>query len=280
VEARAYRAGEKRDPPLRIPAGPVRKWSVGHLSERSRGLPHASKRDPQAPEGGEAPRNLQGQRLGRKGRDTQARIVAAAERVLADPDAAFTLSAVAREAELRITSLYLYFADLSELLGAALDPIMASSEASYVAHLREAWPDEALGARCLQFVEAYVAFWREHSRALHLRNSFADAGDGRMWRYRLAGAGVLSRLLVRQMEGDPEAVSGPAYFTASVLIIGLERMATTSTDVRFAELTAEARPAWGGAPDPQALVAGLIRAEARIFELAIAHARAEARRRA
>jgi AcrR family transcriptional regulator len=240
---------------------------------RERGLQGASKGRTES----EALHNLQGQRLGRKGRDTRARILAAAQSALSQPETPFTLSAVAREAELRITSLYLYFADLPELLGAVLDPIMASAETSYVGHLREPWPDAALGERCLEFVEAYVGFWRAHSRALHLRNSFADAGDRRMWRYRLEGAGVLSRLLVRQMEGDPEAASGPAYSTASVLVIGLERMATTSTDARFAELTAEARPDRSGAPDPQTLVASLIRAEARIFELAVAAARAEAR---
>lgn len=221
--------------------------------------------------------NLLGQRLGRKGRDTRARILSATERVLADPATAFTLSAVAREAELRITSLYLYFADLSELLGAVLEPVMASAEESYVAELRQVWPDASLGEHCLRFVEAYYAFWQRHTRVLHLRNSYADNGDWRMWRYRLAGSRPLASPLLEQMESDPQSFSSPASFVVSALLIGIERMATTATDVRFPDLAGYADPARPVAVDPQAQVAGLIKAEAKIFELAIAHGRAEAR---
>ena len=61
--------------------------------------------------------NLNGQRLGRKGRDTRDRIIAAATELLAEPgNAAFTLSAVARKAGLGMTSLYVYFKDLGELV--------------------------------------------------------------------------------------------------------------------------------------------------------------------
>jgi AcrR family transcriptional regulator len=226
---------------------------------------------------GELSHNLLGQRLGRKGRDTRARILAAAERLLAQPDEAFTLSAVAREAGLRITSLYLYFADLSELLGAALDPVMASAEEVYVAQLREHWPDESLGARCLKFVEAYYGFWQRHSRVLHLRNSFADAGDRLMWRYRLRGASPLTELLVRQMESDPKALGTPAHYTAQALLIAIERMATTTTDARMSDYAAEADPERKSSLGSKAQAEGMIRAEAQLFELAIAHNRAGAR---
>ena len=64
--------------------------------------------------------NLLGQRLGRKGRDTRERILAATQRLLDGPiDAPISLSAVAREASLGMTTLYLYFSDLTELLLAA-----------------------------------------------------------------------------------------------------------------------------------------------------------------
>jgi AcrR family transcriptional regulator len=67
--------------------------------------------------------NLVGQRLGKKGRDTRERILAATDRLLAGPpDTAISLSAVAREASLAMTTLYIYFNDLTELLLAVLDP--------------------------------------------------------------------------------------------------------------------------------------------------------------
>ena len=97
--------------------------------------------------------NLLGQRLGRKGRDTRERILAATERLLAGPpDTAISLSGVAREASLAMTTLYLYFGDLTELLVAVLEPIMASAEDAFVAHLRRRWPDEQLGEHCLRFL--------------------------------------------------------------------------------------------------------------------------------
>jgi AcrR family transcriptional regulator len=226
--------------------------------------------------GGALSYNLLGQKLGRKGRDTRARILAAAERVLERPGEAFTLSAVAREAGLRITSLYLYFADLSELLAALLDPVMESAEEAYVAQLREPWPDAELGPRCLSFVEAYYAFWMRHTRVLHLRNTFADGGDRLMWRYRLQGAGVVTALLIRQMGADPAADGMPAYFTAQALMIAIERMATTATDPRFRDIAAVAGQHRRPVVEPGAQTTGLIQAEAQIFELAIAHNRAAA----
>lgn len=229
---------------------------------------------------GELSHNLLGQRLGRKGRDTRARILAATCRVLARPDEAFTLSAVAREAGLRITSLYLYFADLSELLGAVLDPVMETAEEAYVAQLREPWPDADLPARCLKFVEAYYAFWLQHTRVLHLRNSFADGGDRLMWRYRLRGASDLAALLVVQMEGDPQIPGTPAYFMAQALMIAIERMATTGTDVRLSDMAVEDDPRRRGGVGSKEQAQGLIRAEATLFELAIARGRAAARSQA
>src|SRR6201995_3065199 len=81
--------------------------------------------------------NLLGQRLGKKGRDTRERILAATERLLAGPpDAPITLSAVAREASLGMTSLYLYFNDLTELLLAQLSATMSLAREAYGDHLR------------------------------------------------------------------------------------------------------------------------------------------------
>jgi AcrR family transcriptional regulator len=211
--------------------------------------------------------NLQGQRLGRKGRDTRERILAAAEKLLADPPGtAVTLSAVAREASLAMTTLYLYFSDLTELLIAVMERIMGSAETSYIGLLRGRWPDEALSERCLEFVSSFHAFWAQHARLLHLRNNIADEHDERMLKARVQFSREMIELFVGQMDGDCTLVDAPVFAMGSVLLTGIERLITVTTDVNFPNLPAE-----------PARVRSLLAAEARLLELAIVDGRATAR---
>jgi AcrR family transcriptional regulator len=222
-----------------------------------------------APGSAELSHNLVGQRLGRKGRDTRERILAAAAKLLAAPDApTITLTAVAREAGLGMTSLYLYFRDLSELLAAVLDPIMDSVEEAYLHRVREPWPDDVLGERCRSFVAAYYGFWTQHTRVLHLRNAFSDNGDERMLRMRHRGTTPLLQLLVQQMGADPGDPDSEAYHMATVLLTGLERMATVVTDPRFPHLAAVEGPPKSD-PAASAQAEGVKAMSARVLELAI-----------
>ena len=207
--------------------------------------------------------NLNGQRLGRKGRDTRDRIVAAAAELIAEsPQSPVTLSAVARRASLGMTSLYLYFSDLSELVLAVLEPIMASAEDAYVAHLREHWPDAMLRDHCVTFVRDYHSFWRQHSRILHLRNSRADAYDPKMVQHRISAALPLIELLTAQMNGNPADTESPAYGMATALFIGLDRLIAIRTDTDPRRLNFEPN------------LSNRLLAEARLLELGIADARA------
>lgn len=177
-------------------------------------------------------RNLNGQKLGRKGKDTRARILAAAAEIVAEGnEQAITLSAVARRASLGMTSLYLYFNDLTELLIAVLEPVRETAEADYIVKLRKRWPDEELAAHCRSFVEAHHAYWSRHSRLLHLRNSMADAHDRRMMEHRIASAMPVIQLLAGQMDARPdEEPRSPVYAMASLLMTSMERAATVWTD--------------------------------------------------
>jgi len=214
--------------------------------------------------------NLLGQRLGRKGRDTRERIIAATEKLLAEPAGApISLSAVAREASLGMTTLYLYFSDLPELLLAVLAPTMATAEESYIAHLREDWADEDLEAHCLRFIEAYHDFWAQHSRILHLRNTYADNGDERMRLARIGMSKGILDLFVAQMEGDPAEVKSSVYYMATVLLTGIERMITIATDEKFRSMFQQ---------DPGPHIRNLLRAEAHLFELALRDGRIQSRR--
>lgn len=210
--------------------------------------------------------NLLGQRLGRKGRDTRERILAATQRLLDGPvDAPISLSAVAREASLAMTTLYLYFSDLTELLLAALQPIMASAEEAFAADLRTRWPDEALAEHCLTFVEAFHAFWAKHARILHLRNAYADANDARMREHRIASSQPLIELLSRQMDHDPAKPRFLTYSMATVLMTGLERLVTVTTDESYSNLMEE---------NASPYVRNLLRSEARLLELGLRDTRA------
>lgn len=180
--------------------------------------------------------NLNGQRLGRKGRDTRERILAACTELLADPEEALTMSAVARRASLGMTSLYNYFADLTELLLAVLEPVMATAEESYLGILREHWPEAELGARSRSFMDAYHAFWSRHSRLLHLRNTMADSNDHRLMIQRVLSTQPLIALFVAQMGGDADDMQSPLRGLATVLMTGIERTVTVATDTGLTSL--------------------------------------------
>jgi AcrR family transcriptional regulator len=175
--------------------------------------------------------NLNGQKLGRKGRDTRQRIITATEELLSEmPLEQVSLSAVARKVPLRMSSLYLYFADLTELLLAVLEPVMAKAEESFLAQMRERWPDESLYDHCLKFLQAYHAFWDRNSPILHLRNQLADRKDIRMMHARVRAAQPVIGLIVEQMDHGDEPPGTAAYGMASVLYTGIERVVTIATD--------------------------------------------------
>lgn len=184
--------------------------------------------------------NLAGQKLGRKGRGTRDRILAAAAELLAADDGVpISLSAVARRAGLGMTSLYNYFTDLTELLLAVLEPVMASAESAFIGMLRERWPDDGLGEHCSSFVLAYYNFWSRHARLLHLRNSMADSRDRRMMVHRVTSTVPLIKLVVHQMDGDQDDPASPMMPIATVLMTGIERTVTVVTDVNLTGLFGE-----------------------------------------
>lgn len=173
--------------------------------------------------------NLNGQKLGRKGRITRERILAAAIELIDAPNEPVTLSSVARRASLGMTSLYNYFTDLTELLLAVLEPVMATSETAYLHVLRGRWPDDALFDCCYRFVRAYYGFWLRHSRLLHMRNALSDQRDERMLAHRIESTRPIISLLVRQMGLDAQ-VDGEDTSMATMVMIGIERSITIATD--------------------------------------------------
>jgi AcrR family transcriptional regulator len=205
--------------------------------------------------------NLNGQKLGRKGQETRERILEATRELLAEgPDTVISLSAVARQTPLGMTSLYNYFADLTELLLCVLDPVLADAETRYIAQMREPWPDDRLYDHCLALVTGFHRFWEKHARLLHLRDAMAAQGDRRMMQQRVNLSMQIIALLVRQMRHDPDDVHGPAIGMATALYAGLERVVVLSTDAQFAARIE--RPF-----EPR--IAYLLEAEAHLFEYGV-----------
>lgn len=217
--------------------------------------------------------NQVGQKLGRKGQETRERILTSMLSLLAERDGPpVTLTSVAKEAKVRLTNLYLYFPDMGELLLAALVRVMDTAEEAYLEQLRQRWPDATLYDSCLTFLQAHYDFWSRHGRILHMRNALADANDLRVLRYRHYATRPLIDLLVAQMSGEQDGGQNGerrAEHVATVLLTGLERVATVVTNPNFrlfAEHNDEAIC--------KAHVRALLEAEAEVISLAIAHRRA------
>lgn len=182
--------------------------------------------------------NLNGQKLGRKGRITRERILRATLELLEGPEEEpVTLSAVARKASLGMTSLYNYFDDLTELLIAVLEPVMATAQETYQAIAREYWPDDQLAEKCQEFVDAYHSFWFRYSRLLHLRNTMSDRGDERMMKYRMESTTPILQMLVRQMGEGEMRIGSAATSMVTMLFTGMERSITLVTDRQLSKLT-------------------------------------------
>lgn len=210
--------------------------------------------------------NLNGQRLGRKGRDTRTRIIATARGLLdtGNPEA-ITLSAVARSAGIGMSSLYLYFADLPELLIAVLEPVNAEAEATHIEALLKRWPDAELRQCCLEFIAQFYRFWQRNARVLHLRNSLASHGEKRMAYHRIASASPIVTLIVRQMDHDALELGTSAAAMATVLYAGIERIVMIATDF---ETEVRVNGSLVGNIEPY------LEAEARLLEFGIREQRA------
>jgi AcrR family transcriptional regulator len=183
--------------------------------------------------------NLNGQRLGRKGRETRERIVRAAIEVLGEEgEEPFTLSAVARQASLGMSSLYNYFTDLSELMVAVLEPVTASARETWLAELAHHWPDAEVAERCEKFWQSYAAFWSRNAPVLHQRNRMSDAGDERMLSCRVQASQPLTDGIAMQlMAVETGTPTDEERAMAGVLVTMMERSVTVQSQPNYRKYT-------------------------------------------
>ena len=178
--------------------------------------------------------NLQGQKLGRKGRITRERILAVARELIEEPGSGdFSISAVARRADLRVSSIYNYFPDLTDLFVTVMEPVIRESQVGYLSIIESYWPDDELEQKCDEFVGAFHSFWERNVRYLHLRNTLAQQHNPRVLSQRINAARSVVGLLKVQM-GAPDVNDGEiTQDMASVLYAGMERVVTIVTDEKL-----------------------------------------------
>ncbi len=224
---------------------------------------------PQRPKRGteqRAVQNLNGQRLGRKGLVTRARIVEAARSLIDEShDLQISLKAVAAKASLGMTSVYNYFGDLTDVILALLDEAMLDAEEAYLAEIRQRWDEDHLSDQCRKFVFAFYEFWSKNANLYHLRNLYADNRYPKMIAHRIPVAEELIGLIVFQMDGIGLGRGDQNNSMASAIFMGLERATTVLTNPQMLRTVVE-----NIRPDRQ----GLLEAEAELFEFAIRTKRA------
>lgn len=215
-------------------------------------------------------RNLQGQKLGRKGQITRAKIIAGAQKLIAESaDPNISMSAVAREVGIGMTSLYNYFPNLSELVLALLELAMEDADEAYLDHLSVRWSDETLAEDCRKFVTDFTDFWAKNANLFHVRNYLADQRNQQMIQHRVIAAREVGLRITRQMDAEPEGRDSLAQGMASALYIAIERVSSVLNNRDLpADVDGNFRPKSNY----------LLEAQSRLLELGLRSVRDENRR--
>jgi AcrR family transcriptional regulator len=181
-------------------------------------------------------KNKHCQSLGRKGRETRARLLNAARELLqSNSPVQLTVVAIAKKAKSSSATFYLYFDDVRGLL------LVLSEEAETdmkVVHevLDEPWDPQFLDLdHAARVVQAFVSVWDKHREVLRYRNLEADRGDAEFENIRLrTSVRIVSRFAEHIFAAYPEGAGltfNEAMAEASVLVAAMERLAATDLDV-------------------------------------------------
>jgi AcrR family transcriptional regulator len=173
--------------------------------------------------------NKNGQLLGRKGMETRKRLMAAAQRLLAERSP-FELTAllITREAKAAPATFYVYFDDVQDVLYA-----MSAEIASEIVDLfdgdRLLRDPDRFFADGIRFVRAFNEVWDRHSDILLYRNLEADRGNPRFNALRTEGAipvmNALADRIAKAYPPDRRPRRGAVYAEAAVFFVALERLA-------------------------------------------------------
>lgn len=170
--------------------------------------------------------NAEGQLLGRKGRETRQRLMAAARDLLAACSPVdLTAVAVARHAGMASATFYLYFRDVADLLLATGESATIEMVAAF--NQSTLFNDRSrIGEDSTDFIEMLRHWWDRHGVILQYRAMEADRGEERFRLQREWWAStVLDRLFLLFREAACARDDVDAYADALVVFASVERLA-------------------------------------------------------
>jgi len=187
-----------------------------------------------------AARNLDGQKLGRKGAKTRERLIGAVVSLLQQrPVRELRVADITREADATPPTFYRYFESVEDILLATIEE-RASTGPALLDLVRQPWPPGQIRTYATKFAAAFLVYWEEHFALLHTRNVVADEGDDRFAKLRWSAISPLFEELVAKVEDaqakdrvasdvNPRAVVG-------VLMSALERLGAGATQTPRARI--------------------------------------------
>jgi len=179
--------------------------------------------------------NKQGQILGRKGRETKAKLMEATRHLLqSQSPVELTAVGIAAEAGTSPASFYMYFDDPKDVF------FSLGEEAGHdMVQIRELfdepWEKDRLEAHAMAVIEGLNGVWTKHRAVLRFRNTEASRGDKRFEALRMdTFIPFIQRFAECILSVNPAGGNrkrADAYAEASILHGAMEHLAATDPDV-------------------------------------------------
>lgn len=177
-----------------------------------------------------AKRNLYGQTIGDKGRQTRDRILKATTEMLERRSIReLKVAEIGSHAGISSSAFYLYFDSVTAAALAVVEEINQATP-ELMAILERTWIPDTVHDDAREFVRCYLGFWQRHQAVLLLRNFAADEGDRRFFDARRVAIEPIHFALQDKMRVFQKSRTGATHLhapsTVSVLLAMLERTAT------------------------------------------------------
>lgn len=144
-------------------------------------------------------RNLLGQKIGRKGRETRQRIMDAALELLKTCSYKdLNVSEIVSEADVSNATFYVYFKDVEEVLYACVQAAALDLGELHAVVDAEWTPDNAR-EKVAKFVDIYNKLWEKYRIELRIRNLEADQGNLRFLNLRIETTKVILQKLSNKL---------------------------------------------------------------------------------
>ncbi|MFV8817975.1 TetR/AcrR family transcriptional regulator [Haliea sp. E17] len=161
-------------------------------------------------------RNLHGQKMGRKGRETRQRIMDVTLEMLKSRSYKdLTVSDVAFEADVSSSTFYVYFEDIEDVLFACVQAAALNLDPLYEV-FNVPWTPENLEANIRKFVDIYGELWEKYRIELRVRNLEADQGNLRFLNMRIETTRGLLQALGKKIAQINPSLENPQQIAIAI----------------------------------------------------------------